>query len=621
MALYNAPRINSTIFNSAIFTQYSILPRPGTSFVGSGSTTSIQDMSLYLLISVASSSFATKGEFNTLKNSVGLSTDTTESTLWGKANVIKDSLSSYLLTATANATYATISALTTVSNSLSSYLTTASASSIYQTITGMSNYVTQNYATVNLVPKASLSDYALKINYMTSADVNATFLQNDALDNYSTTAQIASTYVPLTTLASYTTTVAADLKYALKTDVVATDLSNYYTKTASDNLFYSKAASDAKYALISSLNNYQTISGMSSYQTIAGMLGNYQLISGMGNYMLQSAADAKYALITSLPNMSLYLTSAQISASYVLTSTLTSNYLNASQVSSSYATITSLSSYITTVAGDAKYALISSLPDLAAYYTKPQADAKFALITSLPDLSSYYTKAVIDVTFYTMTASDLKYALKTSITNFVSKETILSDINSKNPNFLPISSLVNTLAAANEIIIANGENNKLPGWEVSDTRLRICRYGATGFYLTPTPPEKPFTILLLRGLGGEQNSVRQKYSNLSTTTNYVFKFISAAKDATVAARPHSRLRLLDGTGTTMLKETLFRDYGTSNFANANWSQRELAFILSDYVGVTEVYVEIKNMGPDVDNGATAGGDTYIGVSKGYLTYA
>lgn len=601
MALYNPPRINSTVFNSALFKQYSVLPNPGTSFVGSGSTTSIQDMSLYLLISVANSSYATKGEFNTLKSSVGLSTDTTESTLWGKANVIKDSLSSYLLTTTANATYATISALTTVSNSLSSYLTTASAASIYQTIAGMSDYVTQNYATVNLVPKASLSAYALKINYMTSADVNATFLQNDALDNYSTTAQIASTYVPLTTLASYITTVAADLKYALKTDVVATDLSNYYTKTASDNLFYSKAASDAKYALISSLNNYQTISGMSSYQTIAGMLGNYQLISGMGNYMLQSVADAKYALITSLPNMSLYLTSAQISASY--------------------ATITSLSSYITTVAGDAKYALISSLPDLAAYYTKPQADAKFALITSLPDLSSYYTKAVIDVTFYTMTASDLKYALKTAIVNFVSKETILSDINSKNPNFLPISSLVNTLAAANEIIIANGENNKLPGWEISDTRLRICRYGATGFYLTPTPPEKPFTVLLLRGIGVEQNSVRQKYSNLSTMTNYVFKFISAAKDATVAARPHSRLRLLDGTGTTMLKETLFRDYGTSNFANANWSQRELAFILSDYVGVTEVYVEIKNMGPDVDNGATAGGDTYIGVSKGYLTYA
>lgn len=573
MALYNAPRINSTIFNSAIFTQYSILPRPGTSFVGSGSTTSIQDMSLYLLISVASSSFATKGEFNTLKNSVGLSTDTTESTLWGKANVIKDSLSSYLLTATANATYATISALTTVNNSLSSYLTTSSASSIYQTITGMSNYVTQNYATVNLVPKASLSDYALKINYMTSADVNATFLQNDALDNYSTTAQIASTYVPQTTLASYTTTVASDLKYALKSDVVATDFSNYYTKTASDANYYSKTAS-----------------------------------------------DAKYALITSLPNMSLYLTSAQISASYVLTSTLTSTYLNASQVSSSYATITSLSSYLTTALASTTYALKTELPNMSAYYTIPQADAKFALITNIPSLTDYYTKTVVDDTFYTKTVSDDKYALKTAIVNFVSKETILSDINSKNPNLLPISSLVNTLTAVTEIIIANGENNKLPGWEVSDTRLRICRYGATGFYLNPTPPEKPFTVLLLRGFGSEQNSVRQKYSNLSTTTNYVFKFISADKNSTVAARPHSRLRLLDGNGT-MLKETLFRDYGTSNFANANWTQRELAFILSDYVGVTEVYVEIKNMGPDVDNGATAGGDTYIGVSKGYLTYA
>lgn len=575
MALYNPPRINSTVFNSALFKQYSVLPNPGTSFVGSGSTTSIQDMSLYLLISVANSSYATKGEFNTLKNSVGLSTDTTESTLWGKANVIKNSLSSYLLTTTANATFATISALTTVSNSLSSYLTTATATSLYQTIAGMSNYVTQNYATVNLVAKASLDAYALKINYMTSADVNATFLQNDALLDYSTTAQIASTYVPLTTLASYTTTVASDAKYALKTDVVATDLSNYYTKTASDNLFYSKTNS-----------------------------------------------DAKYALITSLPNMSLYLTSAQISASYVLTSTLTSNYLNASQVSSSYATITSLSSYLTTALASTTYALKTELPDLSAYYTKPQADVKFALITSLPDLTTYYTKTESNVLYYTKTTSDSLFALKTSITNFVSKETILADINSKNPNFLAISSLVNTLTAANEFIILNGENNKLPGWEVSDTRLRICRYGATGFYLTPTPPEKPFTVLLLRGLGtGENNSVRQKYSNLSTTTNYVFKFISAAKDATVAARPHSRLRLLDSNGTTMLKETLFRDYGTSNFANANWTQRELAFILSDYVGVTEVYVEIKNMGPDVDNGATASGDTYIGVSKGYLTYA
>jgi len=167
---------------------------------------------------------------------------------------IYNALSSYLLSATASATYATIA-------SLSSYLTTTTASATYLTIANASS----TYATI-----ASLA------SYLTIIDASSTYATIASLASYLTIANASSTYATIASLSSYLTTATASATYLTIANASST------------------------YATIASLSSYLTTATASAtYLTIANASSTYATIASLASYLTTAIASATYAPLIS----------------------------------------------------------------------------------------------------------------------------------------------------------------------------------------------------------------------------------------------------------------------------------------------------------------------------------
>ena len=135
-------------------------------------------------------------------------------------------------------------------------------------------------------------------------------------------------------------------------------------------------------------------------------------VSNLTNYYTKTESDDKYALKTAIPSLSGYYTKIESDDKYALKTAIPSlsGYYTKTESDDKYALKTAIpdtSSFIT-----------NSVSNLTNYYTKTESDDKYALKTAIPDTSSFITNSVSNLTnYYTKTESDNKYALKTEINN------------------------------------------------------------------------------------------------------------------------------------------------------------------------------------------------------------
>ena len=168
-------------------------------------------------------------------------------------------------------------------NDVSGFLSKSDAALTYQTKTAMGNYYTK---------VAADGRYALKSDSYTKTQVDALVSGidvSDSLSGYYTKSQSDGRYASKGDLGSYSTTLVADGKYATKSSL---------------NGYYTKVDTDGKYATKASLNGYYTKSESNS---------RYLGSTALNGYVTQSAADSKYLQSSALNN---YYTKAQSDNSY-----------------------------------------------------------------------------------------------------------------------------------------------------------------------------------------------------------------------------------------------------------------------------------------------------------------
>jgi hypothetical protein len=171
---------------------------------------------------------------------------------------LSNTLSNYVLTATANTNYAP-------SNALGSYVLTTAGNTNYAPSNTLSNYVLTSTANTNYAPSNALGSYVL------TTVGNANYAPSNTLSNYVLTSAANTNYAPSNALGSYVLTTAGNTNYA-----PSNTLSNYVlTSTAN--------------------TNYAPSNALGSYVLTTAGNTNYAPSNTLSNYVLTSAANTNYA--------------------------------------------------------------------------------------------------------------------------------------------------------------------------------------------------------------------------------------------------------------------------------------------------------------------------------------
>lgn len=166
----------------------------------------------------------------------------------------------------------------------------------------------------------------------------------------------------------------------------------------------------------------------------------------------------------------------------------------------------------------------------------------------------------------------------------------------------------------------------IPKWEYSTNssvrEIKLMRNRITGAQPNPNPPTSPnYTVLAIR-IGGDQSAdpgYIQQVRDVKEGWNYLFKVRAAYFDYAANVQPYMRLRVTNVAGGAVLAEQLFRTFATrpASVSQNNWVIFQLPFTFPDTTP-GNVTLQIANMGPDTTTGATANGDTYLGIAEAYL---
>ena len=264
-----------------------------TTIINDNKYQTIENMSNYLLSSVAITTYQPLTNMNDYVLTTALSTYATNAMLnnYATTNTLNNTVSSlnmiYLTASQANTIYATISIL-------SNYLTTANATLNYVPLSSLSNYLTTLNASSTYATIASLSDYSTISNLTatinaTYSTINAQFLSisqaniiyatNTSLSSYLTTANAVSTYVPISTMLYYLTVQNASVLYAPLTSL------DTYATTASLSSYLTNA---------NAVSTYVPITSLSSYLTVQDAYNTYATHASLDTYLLNSWAIATY---------------------------------------------------------------------------------------------------------------------------------------------------------------------------------------------------------------------------------------------------------------------------------------------------------------------------------------
>ena len=171
------------------------------------------DLSAYLTTASASATYQTLA---LMRTAYSIATNTYYSASFCNGFFFQATNIKNVLTNTATTAYSTSYVnqyFQTIAN-MSSYITTATADATYQTIADMVNYLTTASATATYATISSLSDY------LTTASATATFATIASLNDYLTTASASATYQTIADMANYLTSATASATYQTIADMV-----------------------------------------------------------------------------------------------------------------------------------------------------------------------------------------------------------------------------------------------------------------------------------------------------------------------------------------------------------------------------------------------------------------
>ena len=459
----------------------------------------IAGMSSYLLSATASTTYLSIANavstYQTIANMTNyLTTATASTTYLSIANAVSTyqtiaGMSSYLLSATASTTYLSIanavSTYQTIANmtnyllastASTTYLSIANAVSTYQTIANMTNYLLASTASTTYIDFstdqtisasnkrfAGLHTTALNISPILGGGgnkqqiyVSGTTLEfvpqfNNNVFKFNTKDGASTQTNPLT-ISSATTTISNALSITgLATfsngAVYNTILPTSIISATSPNEFTIKSYTDATYQTIANMSIYLTIATASTtYLLISTASSTYQTIANMTNYLTTTNAASTYLSITNaastyqtIAGMSSYLLASTAASTYQTIANMT-NYLTTATASTTYLTITNASSTYQTIANMTNY--LTTATASTTYLTITSAASTYQTIAGM---SSYLLSSTASSTYQTI-ANMVNYANLSSANTFTNINTFNSTLKTNN-----ITATTSSIAGVNNI--------------------------------------------------------------------------------------------------------------------------------------------------------------------------
>ena len=369
-------------------------------------------------------------------------------------------MSSYLLSATASTTYLSI----------------ANAVSTYQTIANMTNYLLASTASTTYIDFATdqtisasnkrfagLHTTALNISptlggggnkqqiYVSGTTLEFVPQFNNNVFKFNTKDGASTQTNPLT-ISSATTTISNALSITgLATfsngAVYNTILPTSIISATSPNEFTIKSYTDATYQTIANMSIYLTIATASTtYLLISTASSTYQTIANMTNYLTTINAASTYLSITNaastyqtIAGMSSYLLASTAASTYQTIANMT-NYLTTATASTTYLTITNASSTYQTIANMTNY--LTTATASTTYLTITAAASTYQTIAGM---SSYLLSSTASSTYQTI-ANMVNYANLSSANTFTNINTFNSTLKTNN-----ITATTSSIAGVNNI--------------------------------------------------------------------------------------------------------------------------------------------------------------------------